>query len=247
VTGDDTAPVDDTPPVDDTAPGDDTVAVDDEEATGEEQVANSPRERRLELVVTIVLAVSALFSAWCAYQSSRFSGEQASLDNRAAALQLQSVRVENRALQLAQVDLGAFERWLEATTTGDQVTADFHRTRFRPEFEPAFEQWLAEQPLTDSEAPGTPFEVPGYRLATADRAQELQLSAEEAAAEAERAGDVADRYVLLVVLSAAALFLLGIQTRIGVFELRLTLVAVAGVIMVWALGWAIVLPKSFPF
>jgi len=114
----------------------------DEEATGEEQVANSPRERALELVITIVLSLSALLSAWCAYQSTGLSGEQNRLDSRASVLQLQAFRAEQRATQQAQADLGAFDRWLEASSDGNTVRASFAEQRFSVELDTAFRAWL---------------------------------------------------------------------------------------------------------
>jgi hypothetical protein len=48
------------------------------------------------------------------------------------------------------------------------------------------------------------------------------------------------------VLHAAALFQLGIQSRIGVFELRATLVAVSGGIVVGTTIWILTLPKLWP-
>ena len=48
-----------------------------------------------------------------------------------------------------------------------------------------------------------------------------------AALRGESRGSTADKYLLAVVLYAAALFQLGIQSRIGVFELRRVLVTVA--------------------
>jgi len=49
--------------------------------------------------------------------------------------------------------------------------------------------------------------------------------------------------VLAVVLFAAGFFLLGIQTRIGEFRLRLGLVVVAGVLVVGTTIWLLTLPR----
>jgi hypothetical protein len=55
-----------------------------------------------------------------------------------------------------------------------------------------------------------------------------------------------DRYLLAVVLYAAALFQLGIQSRIGVFELRAVLVVTSGAIVVGTTIWILTLPKLWP-
>jgi hypothetical protein len=62
-----------------------------------------------------------------------------------------------------------------------------------------------------------------------------------------REGETSDNYVLTVVLFAAALFMLGIQSRIGVFELRAALVGVAAFIVVGTTPWVFTLPSTWPW
>jgi len=216
----------------------------DEEATGEEQVANSPRERALELVITVLLSLSALLSAWCAYQSTQLSGEQTQLDSRASVLQLQAFRAEQRATQQAQADLGAFDRWLEATSDGNTVRASFAEQRFSAELDTAFRAWLALDPLTDPDAPGSPLEMTEYVTPDETASTRLEDEAQRYEAAAEVADGGAGDFVLAVVLLAAALFLLGIQSRIGVFELRAIMVGIAGVIVAGTGIWALGLPRT---
>ncbi|MBM3662334.1 MAG: hypothetical protein FJW94_05510 [Actinobacteria bacterium] len=216
----------------------------DEEATGEEQVANSPRERALELVITIVLSLSALLTAWCAYQSTGLSGEQNRLDSRASVLQLQAFRAEQRATQQAQADLGAFDRWLEASSDGNTARANFTEQRFSAELDTAFRAWLALNPLADPDAPGSPLEMTEYVTPDETASVRLEAEAQRYEAAAEVADGAAGDYVLAVVLLAAGLFLLGIQSRIGVFELRAGMVVVATIIVVGAAVWAFRLPTG---
>lgn len=215
--------------------------IQDEEPTGEEQVANSPRERRLELAVTVLLAVAALLSAWCAYQSARYSSRENAGHATATRLQVDASRADSRAGRLAQIDVTAFYEWVDATGSGDVDRAAFVRERFRDELKPAFEAWVAMDPLGNPDAPATPFLLPEYRLAKTAEANELQRAAEAAELRGDAMGEVADKYLLAVVLYAAALFQLGIQSRIGVFELRRALVVVAGSIVVGTTIWMLTL------
>ncbi|MFM7068338.1 MAG: hypothetical protein ACKOYM_02655, partial [Actinomycetes bacterium] len=102
----------------------------DEEATGEEQVANSPRERKLELAVTILLSISALLSAWCAYQASRLGGQESFYNTKSSVLQVQAFRAEQRSTIDTLVDLSAFDRWLSAKSAGDTARARYLEARF---------------------------------------------------------------------------------------------------------------------
>ena len=219
----------------------------DEEATGEEQVANSPRERKLELAVTILLSVSALLSAWCAYQSTRLGSQESLYNNKSSVLQLQAFRAEQRVVQQTQADLGAFERWLAATYAGDTARANFIQQRFSDELTSAFTAWSALNPMVDQEAPSSPLEMKEYVSPDETAATKLDERAQQAEVAATEAGEAADNYVLAVVLLAAALFLLGIQTRIGIFELRLTMSLIAGALVVGTSIWVVTLPTSVSF
>ena len=214
-----------------------------EEAWGEEQVPDTQRERILELVVTVLLAWAALVSAWSAYQASRFSSAQGDANNAASALRIESAKAESRAGQLQLVDTIAFEQWVAAVGEGNAKRAEFMEQRFREEFRPAFEAWRALDPLNDTDAPRTPFTMKEYRVAAQERADALAADAETRTAEGQTEGSTGDKYVLAVVLFAAGLFLLGIQTRVGAFQLRLALVVVAGVLVVGTTAWLLTLPR----
>jgi hypothetical protein len=67
--------------------------------------------------------------------------------------------------------------------------------------------------------------------------------AEARSAEGSSRGSTGDKYVLGVVLFAAGLFLLGIQTRIGEFRLRLGIVVIAGILVVGTTAWLLTLPR----
>jgi hypothetical protein len=215
----------------------------DEELFGEEQVPTSRRERLLELIVTVLLATAALLSAWCAYEATRFSGAQNDANTEAAALRIESAKSASRAGQLELVDTTAFGQYVGAVGVHNRPLAAFYRDRFRDEFRPAFEEWLALKPLANPDAPKTPFLLASYKLASQERADALAAEAVQVTLDGQHSGGVSDRYVLAVVLLAAALFLLGIQTRIGEYWLRVGLVTVAAVLVLGTAGWVITLPR----
>ena len=53
----------------------------------------------------------------------------------------------------------------------------FYRKRFRPEFRPAFEAWVATRPRTNRDAPLSPFAMPQYKLAATAKADRLEAQA----------------------------------------------------------------------
>ena len=99
--------------------------------------------------------------------------------------------------------MATFSQWVNAQ---DQTElADFYFARFRSEFKPAVDAWVATRPLQNPDAPLTPFRMPEYKLAARAEAALLEAEAEEWAARA--AGATCQRgtnYVLGVVLFASA-------------------------------------------
>ena len=92
--------------------------------------------------------------------------------------------------------------------------ADFYFKRFRQEFRPAVNAWVATRPLKNPNAPPTPFAMPQYRLEARAEADRLEAEAEAFAAQVRRNIQRASNYVLGVVLFASALFFAGMSTKL---------------------------------
>ena len=218
----------------------------DEEPTGAEQVADSPRERRLELVVTILLAAAALLSAWCAYQSARFSshGERRTRP-KPIRLQVDATAADNA---VTPADAHRRDRLLRMGrrhgVAAKQRRANFLRERFRDEMKPAFEAWVASGGWATSMPRRRRSNFPSTAWRRPTRPPRCRSPPRRRRCGASR-GANADEYLLAVVLYAAALFQLGIQSRIGVFELRRALVVVAGCIVVGTTVWVVTLPTLY--
>ncbi|TDI57484.1 MAG: hypothetical protein E2O96_00185, partial [Acidobacteria bacterium] len=69
---------------------------------------------RVELIATILMALAAIFTAWAAFQSAKWSGEQATSFSRAGAARTESTRFDTRAGQQAGIDVAIFTSWLDA-------------------------------------------------------------------------------------------------------------------------------------
>ena len=107
-----------------------------------------------------------------------------------------------------------FFQWVNATAVDDEDLATFYVARFRPEFQPAFDAWLATDPLTTADAPPTPFAMDEYRLAATADAERLDAEAEAAAATVRRNVQRAGNYVLAVVLFSVSLFFAGMSMKL---------------------------------
>ncbi len=180
-----------------------------------------------ELLETIIVTLATVATIWGGYQAGQWNSEETDANNRATALRLESNLLSNRGDQLRVIDVGLFTDWVDAYGSGNTGLADFYRARFRDEFVPALDAWLATDPLGNPDAPNSPFEMPEYRLGLLDRADLLLVEAARLSEIGENAGNVADQYTLAVVILAAALLLAGIAGRFEWEELRIVVVAAA--------------------
>ena len=125
---------------------------------------SGPLDRRFELAATVLLALAAVATAWAA-TSRPLDGEQAKAQSASIAARVESTRAANVANRQAQIDVALFTQWVDAYARDETELADFYRKRFRTEFRPAFEAWIATRPRTNPNAPLSPFAMPQYKLA----------------------------------------------------------------------------------
>ena len=192
---------------------------------------------RLELFATILLAVAAVTTAWATYQSAEWRGQQAINTSKATAARIQSSEAATHAGQQTQVDLALFTQWLDAYAHGDDRLAAFYRRRFRPEFKPAFNAWLATHPKTNPKAPLSPFAMPQYHPAAGAESTALDAQAVARSAASEEANRRSNDYVLAVVLLASALLFAGLSTKLRGFATRRRCSCSAGCIFLGTVVW----------
>lgn len=199
---------------------------------------------RVELVATVLLACAAVATAWSSYQATRWNGEQTKASSRTNAIRIDAARAQGLAEAQTQVDVATFTQWVDAYARKEELLTDFYFKRFRAEFKPAVEAWLATRPLQNPRAPLTPFAMPQYRLAATAEAEQLDAEAEESSAVVRRNIQRASNYVLAVVLFAVSLFFAGMSTRLGSLRLRWTTLALGCILFAGTVVWIATFPVS---
>jgi hypothetical protein len=184
-----------------------------------------------------MLALAAVATAWSSYQASRWNGEQAKSFSRATATRIESTRASSRADAETQIDVATFTQWVNAYAQRQTELANFYLRRFRKEFQPAVNAWIATRPLRNPDAPLTPFAMPQYRLAERAKAERLEARAEKLADVGRTNVQRATNYVLAVVLFAASLFFAGISTKLRARRLQIVLLALGATIFVGTVIW----------
>jgi hypothetical protein len=200
------------------------------------------RDFLIELVSACLLALATMGTAWSSYQSNSWGGAQANAFASANSARSASVREATIAGQLAQADLAALIEWLNAAANGERERQAFYEQRFRDEFRLAFDVWLATDPLSNPDAPATPFLMAEYELAAAQRSEELSDRADTFTAEARGANQTSNQYVLFAVLFASVLFFAGICTKFPTVRLRIAVLGIGVTLFLLSIAWLATMP-----
>jgi hypothetical protein len=218
---------------------------------------------RIELIATIVMALAAIATAWCAFQAGKWSGIQAIEFSNANSARIESTRADAVANRQISVDVDVFTSWLQAVRDeiesgetpplengyrpADSTLSGFYFERMRPEFRAALEAWGALNPLNDPEAPATPFEMEEYKLAAAQEADDLLDDAAEDREDALQANQNGDNYVLTTVGFALVIFFAGVSSKLAERRNRWIAIGLAGVLFAGGVIAVILLPVVPPF
>ena len=196
--------------------------------------STSRAERVMELVAAILLSLATLGIAWSGYQGARWNGRQAREYAQANTARNLANRAETDGDEERTQDLLNFNRWLEVTTEGNQTLADLYVRRFRPGFLPAFEAWLASDPLNNPAAEASPLREPEYKVADLEESDRLEREGTEHFEAGKDATENTDSYVLTTVFFAAVLFFAGISMRFVWQRMRVVVLVLATLSLVYA-------------
>ncbi len=186
----------------------------------------------IDVCSTVLLSLTTVATAWCAYEAARWSGIQSF---RLAASNLasrQASDLELEANQRLMLDFASFVPFVNALLNGDDAQTEFYRSRFSPELKPAVDAWLAEGGPKNPAAAPTPFHMKQFRLEQRTEADRHRREAHEAVLAAQTANRASDNYVLLTVIFASVLFCAGVATKFRVYKSQLAVVVFGSVVFV---------------
>jgi len=212
---------------------------------GSNEPANEHRERRIDVASALLLSVATVLAAWSAFQSAKWSGEQATAYAQASSLRQESVRASTLAGQQVIIDVTVFEQIVDAFAVGDRRLENFYRDRVREEFKPALEAWIAEAREDIESAPSTPFAMDEYELASALKSEDLQEQAESRFQDALDNNQRSDNYVLLAVLFASVLLFAGLAPKSRTYAIQVAMISLATVVLIVGIGFLLAFPKTF--
>lgn len=170
-------------------------------------------DRIVDIATVVLISLAALGTAWCTYQSARWSALQALYYSKANAARVLASSYADRANAHRIVDIVAFMEYERALQAHDPF-ASFLRSRFDPPLRRAVDAWLATNPLHNAKAPPTPFAMNVYHLPEESDVLKAVSAAQASVEGAVKANEVSDHYLFLTVLFAAASFLGGIAIKL---------------------------------
>jgi hypothetical protein len=190
------------------------------------------RQRVLDTMTAVILAVAAVATAWATFQASQWSGAQSDAVAASSTARTESIRYASAAEQTEQLDTALWLQWLDAVSSKDTRRAVFLRERFRPTLAAAHAEWVAKAVVTPSGTitdvpPGTPFSEPKYRIPAQAKADALSAEAEEDLARSQEDAETSTNFVTNALVLALVLFFAGIATKFRSPKIQTLLVVLA--------------------
>lgn len=199
-------------------------------------------KKRIEIISTLLLALATIATAWSGYQSARWGGEQTSHSSNALKAIVRSGHFANLAEQKLSLQANLFSNYQEAQSLDNVRFADFMLNRFPEPLKTATLAWLELEPLTNSAAPLTPFQMSEYALPETLEAARWEEQSEKEIAQAQAADEISDRYLMFTIVFASVLFFGGVSGKFGWQPLDLTVLLFGTIVLVISLVVLFTLP-----
>jgi hypothetical protein len=208
----------------------------------DEEEREKRRNRTISIIEASLLAIVAVLAAYSGWAAAKWSTESSLSLARASADRAEANAATLEALNTLNFDVTAFNAWFTAYVAGDRTSMAIAAKRFTPNFNRAFEAWLATNPATNPNAPPGPTYMPQYQQPAKAQAAALNAEATAEYTKGEKAGSTADNYIRTTVYLATVLFLAGLGGHFGYHVIRYGLATVG----IGILGVAIAVLATSP-
>jgi hypothetical protein len=198
----------------------------------------------IDLLSAVLMAAATTATAWSAYQSALWNTDYAGAKSRSMAAMIKVSKFTNLAMQRRSIHVNLFVQWSAAVSRGDTGMADFLFQRFPEPLKAATAGWRATNPLTNPAAPSSPFEMAAYDLAETAEAGRWEELAESESAAAERAADIASRYLRFTIIFASVLFLAGISGKFRWDAMDLTVLVLGALALIIGVAVMLLSPRA---
>ena len=218
------------------------------------------REEKLELIVVIMLGITALLTAWATWIGSLHGGNQATNYTRSNNLASEGNSEYVAAIQVIMQDTMAYNDvyrmmvdQVYAEESGDtqeyekleHMIDQYVTANFTPELLDAF-LWAVEQTDIRGETV-SPFEMEGFEDSYFVAANDLLAQSEEALEQGSQDNTNGDAYGLVTVIYSVVMFLLGIVGTFKSMKNRVALICISGAAFLIATIYMFTIPMPTGF
>jgi hypothetical protein len=204
------------------------------------------RRTWMEVACAVILSLATTCSAWCAYQSKLWSGEQGRLSGEAGSHTRKAARNVLIEMQARSLEAPLFIKFFEAKQAENDKLAQFYADRLPQQAKLALLAWWNTNPLENSGAPSSPFDMDEYKKLQLDSIS--KVDEQQATTIGERAGAAgrnSDTYVLLTVLFASVLFFGGVGNTFESRRLRRTMIYISLVLFLVTFAILVSMPVQW--
>jgi hypothetical protein len=190
------------------------------------------------------MALATLSTAWCSYQSSKWSGQSSDFATNAARLEQKAALLHLEDNQVISIQAKMFMDFINAKLAGNDMLAQFYSDRFPPELRTAYARWMEQNPFENPKADPHPFVQGLYKARFADDISQTTASAGRDGAEARRTGNLAAQYLSNTVLFATVLIFAGTSARFDQRHVRQSSFFFAVAVFLFAASRMLMLPVT---
>jgi hypothetical protein len=201
------------------------------------------QDRALAIVEALLLSIVTIVAAWSGFSAAKWGTESSIALAQASTARTNAARAFQESVTFRAFDTASFNAWFTAYIAGDEQAMAVAERRFRPQYQVAFDAWLATDPFNNPDAPAGPQLMPQYVPTGLTESRELDEEADELLAEGEHAGETSDEYVRTTVILASVLFLVGISTQFPLRAVRYGLIAVGTCLLIFGGVLVVLLPS----
>jgi hypothetical protein len=197
----------------------------------------------IEVLEVLVLAIVAVATAYSGFQAAKWDAEEAHRYGESSTLYTRAATERTAGVQVLAADAATFTAWLQAHHDNKPQLQEDLESRFSPDYKVAFDAWVQNDPFTNDDAPVGPAAMPEYHNRLAEEADDTTEEADRIFDSGHDAAHEAENYVRDTVLFAMVLFLVAMAQRFTRRATRVSMNALAGLIVVIVLISLIRLPR----
>ena len=209
--------------------------------TSSEADIEKRRRQGFEALAVIFLSLATVGMAWCSYQASAWNSQSSKESIQSVARGRDASVFRMKADQILTLDIFLFSQYLRARYATNEPLADFYARQFSPELKQAY---LAQGSSPNSpNTPIDPFITNLYRSPWLARADALEPESDQMWHESIEDSKTGQRYTLISVLLATALFFSGTAPQFETRRKRRIILALGLASLLVALGMFLALPR----